>query len=291
MKGIIKDKKKKTPSRSPLFEKGDLIQDTSGAKRTSLLLGKYTIKEAGSVLRKKSFYREAKKRGLWPIDFDLDSSQYPPLQRLLIYYKHKDPDTIIVDLKIREGIFESQKDFPTEERISKFLVLEWLTLQNPRQEFGEQKTPLPGQKYPGLNLGKKVLDLFYYLARLNKDKGIIAYPAYFHNALLFSRYFDFMCPEKKAEVEAIKDTVEKITFKELAWIVHLNCLRDHQGNPYKWEAEEMVFPIDKRLKNYFSSKKYKREVKKAKEELKYFVDWDCFHKKSDRIRRSQSQNS
>jgi hypothetical protein len=174
---------------------------------------------------------------------------------------------------------------------SKFLILEWLTLQNPRQEFEGQKTPLPGQKYPGLNLGKKVLDLFRYLARLNKNKGIIAYPAYFHNALLFSRYFDFICPEKKAEIEVITNTFKKMTFKELAWIVHLNCLKDQKGHVYKWEAEEMIFPIDQKLSAYFSSKKYKQEVKKAKKKLKFSVDWDCVKTKLNKDNRDQSQES
>ncbi len=278
---------KKKSKITPLIEEGEIFQDISGVKRTSLFLGKYSIKEAGAVLKRRNFYKEAKKRGLWPIDFELDSSQYPPLQRLIIYCKHKDPENVIVDLKIKEGVYKSQKNFPLKEKSSKFLVLEWLTLQNPLSEFEDKKTPLPGQKHPGLNLGKKVLDLFYYLARLNKDKGIIAYPAYFHNALLFSRYFDFLSPEKKAEVEEIKRSFKKITFKELAWIVHWECLKDREGNKYKWEAEEMVLPIDKKLESFLNSKRYKQKVKEAKKEMSFSVDWECF--KSKMKHRSESQ--
>ena len=92
MKKIIRDKKKKKSSLTPLIERGDIFQDISGAKGTSLLLGKYTMREAEAVLRKRNFYKDARKRGLWPIDFELDSSQFPPLQRLVIYYKEKNPD-------------------------------------------------------------------------------------------------------------------------------------------------------------------------------------------------------
>jgi len=281
MRNIIKDKKDKKTNITPLFEKGEILQDMSGVKGTSLFLGKYTIREAGAVLKKRNFYKEAKKRNLWPIDFELDSSQYPPLQRLLIYYKEKDPDNIIVDLKVREGYFKTKKDFPLEIKKSKFLVLEWLTLQNPLARFTGQKTPLPGQDHPGLGFGKKMVDLFYYLARLNKNQGVVAYPAYFHNALLFLRFFEFISPQKKAEVEVIRGTFNKMTFKELAWIVHLECLRDKEGGIYKWEAEEMLLPIDKRLDRYFDSKKYKKEVKKAKKELIFSIDWECFKKKMD----------
>jgi hypothetical protein len=279
MRKTKRDKKKKKSTFTPLIEKGEIFQDISGVKGTSLFLGKYTMREAGAVLRKRNFYKEAKKRDLWPIDFKLDSSQYPPLQRLVIYYKEKNPDNVIVDLKIKEGTFKTKKDFPLEITGSKFLVLEWLTLQNPRLTFKEQKTPLPGQAHPGLSLGKKVIDLFSYVARLNKNQGIIAYPAYFHNALLFSRYFDFVSPAKKAEVEEIRRTFKKITFKELAWIVHLECLRDGKGKIYKWESEGMLLPFDKKLESYFNSKKYKDEVKKAREKADFSIDWECVRKK------------
>jgi len=279
MKKIIRDKKKKKSSLTPLIERGDIFQDISGAKGTSLLLGKYTMREAEAVLRKRNFYKDARKRGLWPIDFELDSSQFPPLQRLVIYYKEKNPDNVIVDLKIREGTFKTKKDFPLEITRSKFLVLEWLTMQNPRVMFEKQKTPLPGQAHPGLSLGKKVVDLFSYVARLNKNRGIIAYPAYFHNALLFSRYFDFVSPAKKAEVEEIRRTFKKITFKELAWIVYLECLRDGEGKVYQWEAEEMLLPVDKKLEGYFDSKQYKNELKKARQKTDFSIDWDCVRKK------------
>ncbi len=275
----IRAKKKKTMRLTPLIEKEDIFQDISGAKSTTLFLGKYTMREAGVVLRKRNFYTEAKKRGLWPIDFELDSSQYPPLQRLIIYYKEKSPENVIVDLKIREGIFKAKKGFPLDITRSKFLVLEWLTLQNPLLKFEGQRTPLPGQAHPGLSLGKKVVDLFSYVARLNKNQGLIAYPAYFHNALLFSRYFHFMSPAKKAEVEEIRRTFKKMTFKELAWIVHFECLRDSGGKVYQWEAEEMLLPVDRKLVGYFDSKQYKNEVKKAKLKMKFSVDRDCVKKK------------
>jgi hypothetical protein len=270
---------KKKSRTTPLIEKGDIFQDMSGAKGTSLFLGKYTMREAEVVLRKRNFYREAKKRGLWPIEYELDSSQYPPLQRLIIYYKKRDPENIIVDLKIREGIFETKRDFPLKMHQSRFLVLEWLTLQNPRLKFNGKRTPLPGQKYPGLSLGKKVVDLFIYLAKLNKDQGIVAYPAYFHNALLFSRYFNFISPQKKSEVEVIRKTFKKMTFKELAWIVHLECLRGREGKVYKWEAEEMLLPVDSKLEDFFDSKSYKKEVREAKGKFSFSVDWDCFRRK------------
>jgi len=79
-----------------LIEEKDILNDTTGDKGSSLLLGKYTIQEANRVLNKRNFYREAKKRELLPVEFELDSSQFPPLQRMLIYRGEKVPDKIII---------------------------------------------------------------------------------------------------------------------------------------------------------------------------------------------------
>ncbi len=31
-------------------------------------------------------------------------------------------------------------------------------------------------------------------------------------------------------------------FRQLAWVVHLNCLRRADGSVYEWQAEEQVYP-------------------------------------------------
>ena len=188
---------------------------------------------------------------------------------------------MIVDLKIREAVFRPEKKMESLYSLHehKFLFLEWLTLQNPLLDFSPEKTPLPGQKHPGLNLGKKVLDIFLHLARLTEKDGLLAFPAYFHNALLFSRAFHFLNPEKQGEILAIRSSLLHIPFKQLAWIVYLNCLKDQQGRVYKWKAEEMVFSINRVLKKYFSSRAYKEKVKTTKERLTFDVDWECYNKR------------
>ena len=69
---------------------------------------------------------------LGPLDFELDSSEFP-LQRLQIFHQKKIADNIIVDLKIKEGRFKLKDKFALKFLSSEydFLFLEWLTLQNP----------------------------------------------------------------------------------------------------------------------------------------------------------------
>ena len=277
-----KPRTKKSPfwRESPIIEEEELFSTLAGKRGTSLFLGKYTMNQVTAVLNKKNFFKEAQKIKLWPLDFALDSSEFP-LQRLQIFYKEKKPEKMIVDLKIKEGVFHPEKNiasyFPSSEY--KFLILDWLTLQNPLLDFPLEKSPLPGQKHPGLNLGKKVFDIFVYLARLSRKDGILAFPNYFHNALLFSRYFHFLNPEKLGEVLAIKATFPEVSFKKLAWIVYLECMRDKKGRKYEWKAEEQIFPLNKALINYFDSKAYKEKVKKSQEMLSFEIDWECYKKK------------
>ena len=101
-----KPRSKKSPSwrESPLFGEEEIFSTLEGKRGTSLFLGRYTLNEVIAVLNKKNFFKEAQKRKLWPLDFGLDSSEFP-LQRLQIFYQEKKPENIIVDLKIKEEAF------------------------------------------------------------------------------------------------------------------------------------------------------------------------------------------
>ncbi len=264
---------------SSSFSEDELFSSLAEKKGSSLFLGRFSLNQVAAVLRKRSFFKDAKKRKLWPLEFDLDSSEYPR-QRFRIFYKQKKPENMIVDLKIMEGVFHPKKKMTLGICLSRynFLILEWLTLQNPLLSFSEKKTPLPGQKYPGLGLGKKIMDIFIYLARIARKDGLLISPAYFHNALLFSRNFYFINPEKSGEVQAIRRSFPDVPFKQLALIVHLNCMKDNQGKQYEWIAEEEVYPLNKVLMDYFNSKDYREIVEESEKRLSFQIDWDCYKK-------------
>lgn len=275
-----------TPDKSILINEEEILSELTNKSGTGLFLGKYPLNTVLAVFKKKKFFKEAQKRKLWPLQFDLNSKEFPPLQRFRVYYQKKDPNNLVVDLKIRENRFTIKEGIKFELPLPEmnFLSLEWLTLQNPLLEFSGKKTPLPGQKHPGLNLGKKVVDIFIYLARLNGNDGIMAFPSYLHNALLFSRYLHFVNPEKKAEIMAIRETFSKLSFKELAWIVYLDCLRVNGNNHYEWKAEAQVYPMNKLLERYFNSKQYKDKVKETKKHLVFSIDWEAYKRKKGQMK-------
>lgn len=266
---------------SPLVDEQEIFTDLAVKKGSSLFLGRYSMKEVMAVLDKKGFFKEARKRFLWPLTFELDSSEYP-LQRLQIFLREAKPENTIVDIKLKEvdfapkGVMEALPLLPPQ----KALAFEWLTLQNPVQKFSEHFTPLPGQARPGLTLGSKVMNLFMYVGRITHKDCLLAYPAYFHNALLFSRYFRFWNPRKEGEVLAIRSLFSHTPLKQLAWVVHLNCLKREDGTPYEWTAEEQILPLNRALKGYFDSREYRDVVKKARKSQAFSVDWAEFERKS-----------
>jgi hypothetical protein len=269
---------------SPLVEEKEIFGELAERKGSSLFLGRYSLNEVIAVLAKKSFLKEARKRFLWPLAVELNSSEYP-LQRLQIFLREKRPENLIVDFKFKEMDFVPKPvpGFPPPPPPQKSLAFEWLTLQNPLYKFSESFTPLPGQTRPGLSMSKKVMDLFVYLGRLTRKDCLLAFPAYFHNALLFSRYFRFWNPAKEGEVLAIRKTFSHMPLKQLAWIVHLNCLKRVDGSIYEWAAEEQLYPMARPLREYFDSRDYREALKTSQKALAFSVDWASFQKKSNEI--------
>ena len=268
----------------PLVEEGEIFSDLAVRKTSSLLLGRYSLNEVIAVLAKKGFLREARKRFLWPLAFELNSTEYP-LQRLQIFFREKKAENLIVDFKFRETDFapKALAGVPSSLPPQKTLAFEWLTLQNPLHKFNESFTPLPGQTRPGLNMSKPVMDLFVYLGRLTRKDALLAFPAYFHNALLFSRYFHFWNPVKEGEVLAIRKAFSHAPLKQLAWIVYLNCLKRADGSTYEWAAEEQLYPLTRPLKDHFASRPYREAVKAGQKGPLFSVDWAAFEKKSAEI--------
>ncbi|MDD8026470.1 MAG: hypothetical protein PHI34_08140 [Acidobacteriota bacterium] len=260
---------------TPLVEDWEIFGDLAERRGTSLFLGRFTIAEILSVLEKKGFFKEARKLGLWPLVFDLDSSAYP-LQRFRIFYERTDPASVIIDLKVRERPFDpaGRPGFPPGA--VRTLALEWLTLQNPRADFGGMRGGLPGQQHPGLGMSRRIMDVFVFLGKRARADGLMAFPAYYHNAVLFSRYFRFLNPDKEGEITAIRRTFARMSIRQLAWIVHLGCLRSGDGTVYEWRSEEQFLPLRRELRGYFESRAYRERVREAARLAVFQVDWEAF---------------
>jgi len=258
---------KKKNKDNDLISKKDIIEQLAYSSGSSLFLGKYTIKELYSLIDRVGLVERAKKFGFSKLKVDLESSDVST-QRLSIYDGDKKRDRLIMDLLIKIENFEPAdelKIFFGNKRL-KFLVFEWLTLQNPNGTFSEERKRLPGQKYPGLGIKKELYIIFRTLARELNIDGILAKPQFYHNAMMFSGYFKFLHPEKEGEFIAISEKyLERLGFSGLSWAVYENCLSYGLfRRTYNWKYEPQIFALKKRVVDYFDNKKYKEKVIKSK---------------------------
>src|SRR5512137_1888552 len=116
---------------APLVDENEIFSGLHVKRGSSLFLGRYSVNEVLAVLNKKGFLKEARKRFLWPLAYELDSSEYPT-QRLQIYLRQPAPENLIVDVKLKELEFAPKAvppGLPTLPPL-KALAFEWLTLQN-----------------------------------------------------------------------------------------------------------------------------------------------------------------
>ena len=70
----------------------------------------------------------------------------------------------------------------------------------------------------------------------------------------------------------------------MAWIVHLNCLRNEDGSVYEWKAEEQLYPLNKRLEDYFETREYKNKVKDSENSRRFLIDWSCYEERMTEIK-------
>jgi hypothetical protein len=129
-------------------------------------------------------------------------------------------------------------------------------------------------------MSKRIMDVLGFLGKRMHQDALLAFPAFYHNAVLFSRYFRFVNPEKEGEIQAIRRTFLHMPIKQLAWIVQLNCLRMGDGKVYEWRAEEQMLALRPELKDYFGSRGYRDRVRDVLRTLRFDVDWERFEEKA-----------
>ncbi len=249
----------------------DIFNQLQYSEGSSLFLNRYTLKEMFLFIERLGLVKKASKLGFKELKIEIEPLDMA-LQRLTIYDKFKNKDHLIVDLKIKIENFaptDEMKAFFGEQRL-KFLTIEWLTLQNPKARFTEKRKKLPGQKYPGLGIKRELYILFRVLARELEVDGIQAKPQFFHNAMMYKDYFKFLHPEKEGEFRALYEKfIEELGFVNLAWAVYRDCIRYGLfSKTYMWKCDSQIFPIRKRILEYFESENYRKKVEESKKRWK-----------------------
>ena len=257
---------------------GDLDGLTGGRGSGQLFLGYYDKAAIEQRLQSYGATDTLKELGFDDIRVHLDTRD-SNRQRLIICHKQLDYDHLLGELAMTVGEFIPQimSDPRLSGRSYSMLYIQWLCLQNPRQPFTPDRPALPGQRHPGLGLGRTVMSMFENMAETLNLDGIINIPEYMHNAILYSRKFHFLNPVVEGRMKALMRDVGHMPLTQLSWGVEQGCVVEKDtGHRVEGMHEEQVYPRARAFVRYFDSPLYRTTVEKTAESLTYVFDEACY---------------
>jgi hypothetical protein len=266
---------KENKQNSSGFTNGDLLGQLTDKKSPTLWLGHYTEHEIQHLLEKFGILPALKEKGFANLIIAIEPLD-PFVQALRIFNEKADADHQLAEFRLREVAFSPPlaADAPLT-----MLKIEWLLLQNPQAKFSPARPRLPGQRHPGLGLGKQAVQFLVHLAEAHCLAGVLNFPEFFHNAYLYLEYFHYCDPRLKGIVLALRRDLIELSLAELSWAVFLGCVNDaNTGQTYEWQADALVLPLDEHLKKYFGSAEYEQSVYRALAEARFVLDGKKFEK-------------
>lgn len=237
----------------------------SESHQPKLLLGSYSKEMIIERLEHYDVLPKLRERGFTDhiIKMDVSTSERNEVQ---IFDKQEDDNHLIAEIRLHLGDFVSHSRYAGRLRgeTCKMLYIQWLLLQNPFKKFTPNRPALPGQKHPGLKMGKEIMRLIVALGEKLGVEGIINVPEFPHAAVLYSRRFNFLNPSSEAILKAFQRDMLGRSLAQGSWGISIGCVRDvDTDKPQKWFQEEQILPISKRWKQHFTHEKYIAKVREG----------------------------
>jgi hypothetical protein len=186
--------------------------------------------------------------------------------------------TLLVDLRLAEEA--RAPDEPWMGALGSgalsFLTVRWLALQHPKGAFTPARPRLPGQRYPGLGLGRKMYALLRSWARAWGKDALLNQPGYFHNALFYAETFRFLSAEREGRFQALRRDLAHLTPAEASWAVERGRVQQEDGDSGEvvrlvWEPAPMIDPHSSSLGRALDGDEYVRAARRARERFRYLV--------------------
>lgn len=259
------------------LELDNFISRDPESRGTQFFLGFYSKSGVELALEKYGVFSDLKKRGFQNPKLEINSID-PFRQRLCIHNKAEGKRDLLVEVILKRKHFTAHSPFPSKVngRNYEFLCVEWLSMQDPRAKFTAERPRLPGQEHPGLKAGRIAFELLTLTCKRLRLAGILNIPEYFHNAQIYSKTFHFLNPEFEGKRRAIEhDLMKGNSLAAISWAIDLHCVKEN-NKPFRWFISELMMPLDRDLREYFSSNEYQDRVSDALENNRYALDQDCW---------------
>ena len=257
----------------------DFLYELEKINPTNLFLGRFTREELDNVFQQVGLWKLLAERGFTKHILVVDASNVLE-HHLSIYDEIEQPDHLLIEIRLREGVFRPKKCFvPGMKDITDvpMILIDWLCLQNPRKDFSKDKPKLVHQRKPGLGIFYQFANLVDLLAVSVRKEAVMDIPEHYHGALLYSKLFHFWDPAIEGRLLAMKRDFASMPLDKITWAVFMDCcLNADTGEVEKWHPAEQIKPVSDRMKAYFSHPEYKRQVDEAFNSLRFRIDEQKF---------------
>lgn len=254
-------------------------------RKKKLFLNMYSEKELYEIMKRVGLIAHLEMKGYENLllDIDMDESL---IHYFKVYYDEKIPDNLLIDLRLSDSRFVPDKRFFENDELCNLdmVVIEWLSIQNPKGVFSKDKPQLPGQTKPGLGCLKYLIKMMYIVAEGVIKDGFLDVPDHMHGAIMYSKNFKFFNPAHEGVMRAILRDLKKYSLSNLSWGMITNTIIDKStGKPQVYDPSEQIFPVSSRLKDYFKSKKYLNKFNEVYKRKKYWLDIKTMEKRRTEI--------
>jgi hypothetical protein len=278
----------------PSIQDDEIMQELVGKMGVCLFLDDYSEKDILAILEEHGILRQLREKGFDHIKIAFDTSDHY-IHRLALYFEKITEEHLLGEIWLRRSTLQIQNFramffLKNMHELSRFmsrklnfpmkvLIIEWLRLQNPRQQFDAGRSPMPGQKHPGLGLLHDVTQILIKMSTERGQDGLLNIPEYFHNAWLYSQLFFFIDPVLQGKMMAMRrdlnDDVKKHGLGRVSEAVSGGCLYNETTTSYEcWNPEEQMYPISVRLTEYFQHSYYREIVQIYSKEYRYRIAWE-----------------
>lgn len=246
---------------------------------SSLLLGYYSIDGLVDVFQRYGLFRSFARRG-YPDACVVFGTTDRQMERLRVFPTCKKEGEPLVDLVFRRELVIPPEILPDgrlpeafPEDLGPFLYIEWLCLQDPERTYRDLEIPLPGQKYPGLGLGWKVMIILKLLACRIGAAGVYNMPEYYHTARLYHRYFHYIDPMLEGRLLALDRDTFPSHLVDTSWAFLNGLVMEHDA-PCQWIGGPQILPIHPALIQYFQTDTYVSATHAHMNRMQFRLDRD-----------------
>ena len=255
------------PSGEWVLTEADLLGDLAGPRyKSTRMLDFYSRHGIEFALEKYGVTDQVRNLGFTDLELAVDPSD-PERQHLTLHGEKGGNKHLLVDLVLRRVTRPAPEGIEPPDEI-RMLYIEWLMLQNPREEFSLRNPQWPGQDYPGLGIGEEVVLMLFQAAQRLELDALAHHPSRYHIAFIGRGQSFFLDPAIQGRFEAIREVLASLDLTEAAWKMERGEVCWSDGEVIEWIPEDIVIPTSDRLFAYLGSPQYQQPRAKALDEAR-----------------------